>query len=70
MSLYLVATVSPSTSITQAAADACELATRLGVGVEFGFNSSTLLATPNSFPSEVVAQYDRHLERLRLEGKG
>lgn len=49
--------MSPGTCIEDAAKEACDLATKVGVSIEFKFNDVLCVAQPNGNVSELVGKY-------------
>jgi hypothetical protein len=55
--------VSDGTSIERACEDACRVANRLNIDVEFVFNSVRCLARPDGSSAELANNWDRELRR-------
>ena len=68
--LSLDLTAKFGSSIDQVAADACVLATRLGLTVWFSFNAQRLHAGPSDTPRVVVSRYRAYYLATRRSATG
>lgn len=59
--LWFKAEIAPGTSIRLAAREACRMASKLDVGVEFDFNDVPLWAYPDSDPMDIVREYNARI---------
>lgn len=55
-------------AIWDVAIDMSKMAHRLDLTVKCSFNDCTLIAKPETMPSEIVHQYDEYLDSLKKKG--